>query len=96
MARAKSGIITFKTDATLLEAMKGVPNRSKFIRDAILAALDSACPVCCGTGVLSLRQREHWAAFAASHSIEECGDCHELHLVCENAPRRGRPRGRTC
>jgi len=76
-------IITFKADQALVEAMEGVTNRSEFIRAAILAALDGACPLCHGTGVLSPRQRQHWSEFSATHAVETCGDCHEPRIVCK-------------
>jgi len=79
----KPEIITFKADEALCEAMRGVPNRSDFIRAAILAALDGACPLCKGTGILTPDQRKHWQAFTRNHTVEECGDCHAVHLVCE-------------
>jgi hypothetical protein len=75
-------VITFKVDAQLLEAMKGLPNRSDFIRNALLAALDSTCPVCKGSGVLTPNQQKHWGSFLEGHSFTECGDCHEVHLIC--------------
>ncbi len=78
----KSEIITLKVDSSLLEMMKGIPNRSDFIRSAILSALDNICPVCAGTGILSPKQQEHWQQFTSDHTVEECGDCHEVHLVC--------------
>ncbi|MCX5910387.1 MAG: CopG family transcriptional regulator [Deltaproteobacteria bacterium] len=78
----KEAIITFKVDAALSEAMKGVANRSEFIRSAVLAALDSICPLCSGSGVLTLNQMRHWQEFASSHVFEECRDCHEIRLVC--------------
>ena len=78
----KPGIVTFKAHPSLLQALKGVHNRSEFIRNAVLAALDSACPLCKGTGILTPAQREHWETFAADHAVEECDDCHELHIVC--------------
>jgi len=84
MAKPKPEIITFKVDASLSKAMRGVPNRSAFIRDAILAALDNACPLCQGTGLLSPEQKRHWQEFSEHHGIEECDACHELHLVCEH------------
>lgn len=80
----RNEVITFKVDGQLLEAMKGIPNRSDFIRNAVLAALDSVCPVCKGTGVLTPNQRRHWGTFSKEHSLAECGDCHEVHLVCHN------------
>ncbi len=82
MKKNKTEIITFKADEALLEAMKGVPNRSEFIRAALLNALDSSCPLCKGTGILTPAQKEHWDSFNKDHQIEECNDCHEMHLVC--------------
>ena len=82
MRKKKREIITFKVNESLLEAMKGIPNRSEFIRTAIMNALDSVCPVCKGTGILTPEQKNHWDAFAVDHSIELCEECHELHLVC--------------
>jgi len=88
----KSEIITFKADESLLGAMRGIPNRSEFIRNAVLAALDSSCPLCKGTGILTPNQRRHWKDFTADHFVEECGKCHELHLVCSKKPK-GRASG---
>ena len=93
MKNNKETIITFKVAPSLSEAMKGVSNRSEFIRSALLAALDSACPLCNGSGVLTPNQKKHWQDFAASHPFSECRDCHELHLVC--GPNKGhQPRRR--
>ena len=79
----KEEIITFKVDDDLAHAMAGIPNRSEFIRSAILAALDSTCPLCSGTGILTPRQKKHWKSFSENHSIEECETCHAYHIVCE-------------
>jgi hypothetical protein len=80
--RTKQEVITFKVDATVAEAMKGIPNRSEFIRSAVLSAFENTCPLCKGQGILSPDQRRHWEAFAKKHSIQECHDCHAFHLVC--------------
>ena len=82
MSKKRGEVITFKVDESLLEAMRGVENRSEFIRSAILAALDNQCPLCKGTGVLTPQQKEHWEKFARDHSLEECEKCHEIRLVC--------------
>jgi len=87
MRNKKRDIVTFKVDASLLEAMKGISNRSAFIRAAVLSALDSTCPLCKGSGILTPNQRRHWEGFAVDHALEECGDCHEIHLVCPGQPR---------
>ena len=84
----KQEVISFKVDDSLAEVMRGVPNRSDFIRSAILAALDSVCPVCMGTGILSTSQKDHWEAFAASHPMMVCPDCEGRHMTCENSPAK--------
>jgi hypothetical protein len=81
-------IVTFKADPSLLEALRSVTNRSAFIRNAVLAALENICPLCRGRGILTPNQKNHWAAFAADHGLATCDDCHELHLVCGTRPRR--------
>ncbi len=89
-ASKKQEIISFKVDATLARALQTMPNRSEFIRAAVLAALDSGCPLCGGTGILSADQRVHWRRFAATHELVQCGDCHAFHLVCPADVRRTR------
>ena len=83
MTKAKQEIISFKADPALLEALKGVENRSAFIRAAVLTALGNLCPLCQGSGILSPSQRQHWEAFARHHKVQECDDCHEYHIVCD-------------
>jgi len=80
--KGKDRIITFKADETLVEALGGIPNRSEFIRSAILAALDGPCPLCHGTGVLSSKQREHWQELERTHTVETCNECNETRIVC--------------
>ena len=77
----KQQIVTFKAEEALVEAMD-IPNRSEFIRSAILAALEGVCPFCHGTGVLNPHQRRHWEEFSRTHSIEQCEECDEGKLVC--------------
>ena len=84
MPRSKTEVVSFKADATLLDAMRGVANRSEFIRTAILAALDSTCPLCSGAGTLTPNQMRHWNDLVIDHSVEECEDCREVRLVCSN------------
>ncbi|MFO0840337.1 MAG: CopG family transcriptional regulator [Phycisphaerae bacterium] len=85
-AARSSEIVTFKADRSLLDALAGVPNRSEFIRNAVLAALQSVCPLCNGTGIMTPDQRRHWDAFARDHAVRECRDCHERYLVCGTGP----------
>ena len=87
MSPSRHHIVTFKADNSLVAAMEGISNRSAFIRSAILAALDSACPLCLGTGVLSPNQRRHWQEFTEHHAVVKCQDCDEQRLIC-SADRR--------
>jgi len=80
--KKKQSIITFKVDDDLLEAVKKIPNRSQFIRSAIIEALGSVCPLCNGSGMLTKNQKHHWDDFATNHSLETCGDCNEKIMVC--------------
>jgi hypothetical protein len=82
VAHQKESVITFKADTSLLDALRTIPNRSEFIRSAILTALANHCPLCRGTGVLTPNQKKHWEEFARQHPLRECDDCHEVHLVC--------------
>lgn len=83
--KKKEGIVTFKVNGDLLEVIKNIPNRSEFIRAAIMTALESACPLCNGTGLLTPKQKEHWERFALHHAVKRCEDCDELFIECAKA-----------
>ncbi|MFC1834516.1 ribbon-helix-helix domain-containing protein [Thermodesulfobacteriota bacterium] len=87
MTEERQEVITFKVPESLKEAMKGIPNRSEFIRSAILMALERVCPLCKGTGILMPNQKIHWDEFAKEHSLQECGTCNARHLVCLHETR---------
>jgi hypothetical protein len=90
MPNTKAEVISFKADQALLQALEGIPNRSEFIRGAILAALDGVCPLCQGTGILTPQQKTHWQEFARHHHLQRCGHCQALHLVCPGQPLPGK------
>lgn len=81
--KKKQSIVTFKVDDDLLDAIRDIPNRSQFIRSAVIGALGTVCPLCNGSGTLSKNQKRHWDDFTADHSLEKCSDCHERILVCD-------------
>jgi hypothetical protein len=87
MATPKDEVITFKVGASLAEAIKQIPNRSEFIRAAILSALEHACPLCPGTGILTPEQKRHWAAFSRHHRVTHCRDCDAVYLECTTRAR---------
>ncbi|OQX10962.1 MAG: hypothetical protein BWK76_19880 [Desulfobulbaceae bacterium A2] len=84
MPQPKERIFTFKADENLADLLDQVPNKSAFIRQAILAALERGCPLCQGTGVLSPEQQKHWAEFLRHHSLERCETCRAVHLICNH------------
>jgi hypothetical protein len=83
MNQQRQDTITFKADAELAKLLALMPNKSEFIRSAILNALDNTCPLCQGTGFITPQQKEHWTEFLAHHHVEQCGDCKAVHIVCD-------------
>ena len=81
-AKTKENVITFKVDDSILDELKKIPNRSEFLRLAVLSALENICPLCGGTGTLTPDQQKHWDIFEKEHTIEECSTCNTYHLVC--------------
>ncbi|HEU18705.1 MAG TPA: CopG family transcriptional regulator [Deltaproteobacteria bacterium] len=80
--KKKPEVITFKVDESLHAIIKDIPNRSEFIRSAIINALGSICPLCNGTGMLNPEQKRHWDNFTTDHSVQTCDECQERILVC--------------
>jgi len=82
LSHVKNEIITFKVDGSLAELIHRLPNKSEFIRQAVMTALENTCPLCQGTGSLNPDQKKHWDEFASHHVIEQCGDCNAVHIHC--------------
>ena len=80
----KIDIISFKAEKELAELLKCLPNRSEFIRNALISALGITCPICQGKGFFSPTQLKHWEKFMKSHSLKDCKVCEGTHLVCDN------------
>ena len=78
----KHSVITFKADEAMLAALERIPNKSEFIRTAILAALDESCPFCGGTGKLNPHQKMHWANFLKEHQLIHCKECNGIEVCC--------------
>ncbi|MBN1552957.1 CopG family transcriptional regulator [bacterium] len=91
MNRRKVDVITFKVDRELTDRLRQIPNRSGFIRSAILFALDAACPLCNGSGVLTSDQKKHWRSFSQHHDLVECKRCGAVHLTCSTTAGMNTP-----
>lgn len=75
-------VVTFKADEAISQALERIPNKSEFIRAAIMAALDETCPFCNGTGKLNPHQRKHWGSFLKEHKLEHCKECNGVKITC--------------
>jgi hypothetical protein len=80
--KLKDEVITFKVDPNLAKFLRQIPNKSQFIRSAILSSIDHMCPVCQGSGILSPDQKRHWLEFSEHHAMEECNKCGSVYPVC--------------
>ncbi len=85
----KQGVITFKADGDMLEALERIPNKSEFIRAAVLSALDESCPLCGGTGTLNPHQRMHWRHFLKEHTLIRCQTCNGFEINCTQCHSSG-------
>jgi len=47
--------VTFRVEADLADALRELPNQTRFVEDALRDALGRTCPVCRGDGRLPLR-----------------------------------------
>lgn len=81
MSTTKIDVITFKADPELARLLGTLPNKSEFIRQAVLDALASVCPLCQGSGHLTIHQKRQWDAFTEQHGLERCDQCESIHVV---------------
>jgi Ribonuclease G/E len=86
MSAPKQETITFKVDSDLASALGNLPNRSEFIRQAILNAMENTCPLCQGTGHLSDHQKIHWKFMVKQHDLQYCETCEAIHEEVSSCP----------
>jgi hypothetical protein len=78
----KSEVVAFKVEAELADILNELPNKSAFIRKAIIAQLDMACPLCAGSGMLPKGLHDHYSTLLPklnSRSCDGCGDKATVH-----------------
>ena len=71
----KSQIVAFKVEEDLAEFLNKLPNKSAFIRKAIVAQLGMACPLCSGAGVVPRGINDHYAPILAKNNTRKCDKC---------------------
>jgi len=65
----KEKIITFKIDEELASFIDKMPNKSEFIRHAIMEKIHKECPLCHGAGVIDESELEHYVI------MQKCEKC---------------------
>jgi hypothetical protein len=71
----KSKIVAFKVEEDLADFLDNLPNKSEFIRKAILAQFGMTCPLCAGSGVVPRGVHEHYKPLIAEHDKRACEKC---------------------
>jgi hypothetical protein len=91
----KSQIVAFKVEEELAEFLDKLPNKSEFIRRAILAQFGMTCPLCTGSGVVPRGIHDHYKPVIAAHSTRPCEKCKAevaIPLTADAAPAADRKR----
>jgi hypothetical protein len=71
----KKQIVAFKVEDDLADFLDALPNKSEFIRKAILAQFGMTCPLCSGTGVVDKGIHDHYETVLAEHNTRPCEKC---------------------
>jgi hypothetical protein len=85
----KSKIVAFKVEEDLAEFLNNLPNKSDFIRKAILSQFGMNCPLCEGSGVVMRGLHDHFKPIITGHNKRACDKCRtnvEIPLSAENIP----------
>jgi hypothetical protein len=91
----KSKIVAFKVEEELAEFLNNLPNKSDFIRKAVLSQFGMNCPLCDGSGVTSRGLHDHYKPIIAAQNKRPCDRCKslvEIPLSAENMPNADKKR----
>ncbi|MBL8797907.1 MAG: hypothetical protein JNM56_28675 [Planctomycetia bacterium] len=72
---AKPAVVAFKVEEELAELLNKLPNKSAFIRKAIVAQLGMTCPVCNGKGVVPRGLHDHYLSMLQNFKKKPCAKC---------------------
>lgn len=85
----KSTIVAFKVEDELAQFLDNLPNKSEFIRKAILAQFGMTCPLCVGSGVVPRGVHDHYKPVIGGHNSRPCEKCKtavEIPLTADGVP----------
>lgn len=71
----KSKIVAFKVEEELAEFLNDLPNKSDFIRKAVLSQFGMNCPLCIGSGVVPRGLHDHYKPIIAAQNKRPCEKC---------------------
>src|SRR5262245_39235064 len=71
----KKQIVAFKVEDDLANFLDALPNKSEFIRKAILAQFGMTCPMCAGSGVVPRGVHDHYRPMIGQHNKRPCDKC---------------------
>jgi hypothetical protein len=77
----KDAIVAFKVEEELAAFLNKLPNKSDFIRKAIVAQFGMACPLCAGSGVVARGLHDHYAPVLHKNNLHRCDHCGEKHPI---------------
>ncbi len=93
--KTKSQIVAFKVEDELAEFLNNLPNKSDFIRKAILAQFGMTCPLCIGSGVVPRGVHQHFTPIIDEHNTRPCEKCKaqvEIPLSVDGIPQNEKTR----
>src|ERR1051325_4569657 len=76
MAQQKQTVVSFRVDQHLAEILDALPDKSAFIREAILRRFYTTCPFCQGKGVLPQAILDWLRTRIPEYESIECTCCH--------------------
>ncbi len=71
----KTEIVAFKVESDLAEFLNQLPNKSEFIRRAIIAQFGMGCPLCLGSGIVFRGLHDHFLPIIQKNSQVSCQKC---------------------
>ncbi len=79
MNQQKQTVVSFRVDQHLAEILNNLPDKSAFIREAILRRFYAICPFCQGRGVLPKLIADWLQSRIPKVESAECTCCHYVY-----------------
>jgi hypothetical protein len=81
----KPRMVAIKVPEDLAEFLDRLPNKSEFIRSAILSQLQMTCPLCDGSGTMPTGLAGHFKPILKRHGSRKCGRCERSEVIPADA-----------